>query len=42
MTNEIKIINSNAISENKDKLDDFKEKKEILITKRTSSKYYTS
>ena len=27
MTNEIKIINSNAISENKDKLDDFKEKK---------------
>ena len=27
MTNEIKIINSAAISENKDKLDDFKEKK---------------
>ena len=42
MTNEIKIISSAAISENKGNLEDFKEKKEILITKRTLSKYYTS
>ena len=42
MTNEIKIISSTAISENKGNLEDFKQKKEILITKRTSSKYYTN
>ena len=40
MTSEIKINSSTKISENKGNLDDFNQKKEILITKRTSSKYY--